>query len=74
MLLVLFRHNKTPKVSCLTFGVQVIGFGASPVFNEAIATGTGSSSVQIDVTKEISTGYITAGGAVRVWDIEITYQ
>lgn len=51
-----------------------LGFGASPVFNEAIATGTGSSSVQIDVTKEISTGYITAGGAVRVWDIEITYQ
>ena len=23
MLLVLFRHNKTPKVFCLTFGVQV---------------------------------------------------
>lgn len=39
-----------------------------------VASGTGASSVTIDCSAlNLNTGYITAGGAVRIWDIEITY-
>ena len=40
-----------------------------------VASGTGASSVTIDCSSlNLNTGYITAGGAVRIWDIEITYE
>ena len=40
-----------------------------------VASGTGASSVTIDCSSlNLNTGYITASGAVRVWDIEITYE
>ena len=39
-----------------------------------VASGTGASSVTIDCSSlNLNTGYITAGGAVRIWDIEVTY-
>lgn len=39
-----------------------------------VASGTGASSVTIDCSElNLNTGYITAGGAVRIWDIEIAY-
>ena len=40
-----------------------------------IASGTGTSSVTIDASSlNLNTGYITASGAVRIWDIVITYN
>ena len=51
-----------------------LGFGETSTHSSAIATGTGASTVEISVSGNLSTGYITASGAVRVWDIEITYQ
>lgn len=50
-----------------------LGFGETTTHSSAEATGTGASSVEINVSGELSTGYITASGAVRIWDIEITY-
>ncbi len=39
-----------------------------------VASGTGASSVSIDTSSlTLNTGYITAGGAVRIWDIEVLY-
>ena len=40
-----------------------------------IASGTGASSVTIDCSSlELTTGYITASGAVRIWgDVSVTY-
>ena len=39
-----------------------------------IASGTGASSVTIDCSAlSLTSGYITAGGAVRIWDVEVTY-
>ena len=40
-----------------------------------VASGTGASSVTIDCSSlELATGYITAGGAVRIWgDVVVTY-
>ena len=40
-----------------------------------VASGTGASSVTIDCSSlNLNTGYITAGGAVRIWDVEVTYN
>ena len=42
---------------------------------EGIASGSGASSVTIDCSSlNLNTGYITAGGAVRIWDVEVTYE
>ena len=39
-----------------------------------VASGTGSSKVTIDCSSlNLNTGYITAGGAVRIWDVKVTY-
>lgn len=40
-----------------------------------VVSGTGASSVTIDCSSlELATGYITAGGAVRIWgDVVVTY-
>ena len=40
-----------------------------------VASGTGTSSVTIDCSSlNLNTGYITASGAVRIWDVEVTYS
>lgn len=40
-----------------------------------VASGTGASSVTIDCSSlGLTTGYITAGAAVRIWDITVTYS
>lgn len=40
-----------------------------------VASGTGTNSVTIDCsTLNLNTGYITASGAVRIWDVEVTYE
>ena len=40
-----------------------------------IASGTGAESVTIDCSSlNLKEGFITAGGAVRIWDITITYE
>ena len=40
-----------------------------------VASGNGKSSVTIDCSSlGLKTGYITAGGAVRVWDVTVTYE
>lgn len=40
-----------------------------------VASGTGSSSVTIDCSSlDLNTGFITAGGAVRIWDIKVVYE
>lgn len=39
-----------------------------------VASGTGNSSVTIDAESlDLKSGYITASGAVRIWDIEVEY-
>ena len=39
-----------------------------------VASGTGASSVTIDCSSlDLNTGYITSSGAVRIWDISVTY-
>ena len=39
-----------------------------------VASGTGSSTVTIDCSSlNLNTGYITASGAVRIWDVTVTY-
>ncbi|MBQ0128857.1 MAG: hypothetical protein KBT57_03370 [bacterium] len=39
-----------------------------------VVSGTGASSVTIDASSlNLNTGYITASGAVRIWNIETTY-
>ena len=39
-----------------------------------VASGTGASSVTIDCSSlNLNTGYITASGAVRIWDVTVTY-
>lgn len=39
-----------------------------------VASGTGASSVTIDCSNlNLNTGYITASGAVRIWDVTVTY-
>lgn len=40
-----------------------------------VASGTGASKVTIDCSDlDLNTGYITAGGAVRIWDVKVTYD
>ena len=40
---------------------------------DGVASGTGESSITIDASElALQTGYITAGGAVRIWDITVT--
>ena len=40
-----------------------------------VASGTGTSSVTIDCSSlDLNTGYITANGAVRIWDVQVTYS
>ena len=40
-----------------------------------VASGSGASSVTIDCSSlGLKTGYITAGGAVRIWDVTVTYE
>ena len=40
-----------------------------------VASGTGTSSVTIDCSDlDLNTGYITASGGVRIWDVEVTYS
>ena len=40
-----------------------------------VASGTGTSSVTIDCSSlDLNSGYITAGGAVRIWDVTVTYE
>ena len=40
-----------------------------------VASGTGAKSVTIDCSSlNLKEGFITAGGAVRIWDITITYE
>ena len=40
-----------------------------------VASGTGANSVTIDCSSlNLKEGFITAGGAVRIWDITITYE
>ena len=40
-----------------------------------VASGTGTSSVTIDCSSlDLNSGYITAGGAVRIWDVTVTYS
>lgn len=40
-----------------------------------IASGTGASSVTINASSlKLKEGYITASGAVRIWDVEVTYE
>lgn len=42
---------------------------------EGVASGTGESTVTIDCSSlNLNTGYITAGGAVRIWDVAIVYE
>ena len=40
-----------------------------------VVSGTGTSSVTIDATTlNLNSGYITADGAVRIWDVKVTYS
>ena len=40
-----------------------------------VASATGSSSVTIDCSSlNLNSGYITASGAVRIWDVIVTYE
>ena len=42
---------------------------------EGVASGTGESTVTIDCSDlNLNTGYITASGAVRIWDVTVTYE
>lgn len=42
---------------------------------ESVALGTGASTVTIDCSDlNLNTGYITASGAVRIWDVTVTYE
>lgn len=42
---------------------------------DGVASGVGSSTVTIDASAlNMNTGFITASGAVRIWDIEISYD
>ena len=39
-----------------------------------VASGTGTSTVTIDCSSlNLNTGYLTADGAVRIWDVAVTY-
>ena len=45
------------------------------VAGDGVASGTGAGSVTINTSGlNLNTGYITASGAVRIWDVEVTYE
>ena len=49
-------------------------FSSDKTTKNAIANGSGESSITIDLTdNKLTTGYIVAEGAIRIWDIEIFY-
>ncbi len=40
-----------------------------------VVSGTGASSITIDCSSlNLNTGYITASGVLRIWDIQVTYE
>lgn len=40
-----------------------------------VVSGTGASEITIDCSSlNLNTGYITASGAIRIWDVEVTYN
>lgn len=40
-----------------------------------VVSGTGDSSITIDCSSlNLNTGYITASGGIRIWDVEVTYN
>ena len=42
---------------------------------EGVASGSGASSITIDCSAlNLNTGYITASGAVRIWNVTVTYE
>ena len=42
---------------------------------DGVASGTGASSVTINTSSlNLNSGYITAGGAVRIWNVIVTYD
>jgi len=42
---------------------------------DGVVSGTGASSITIDASGlKLNTGYITASGAIRIWDVEVTYE
>lgn len=42
---------------------------------DGVASGTGESSVTINTSSlSLNTGYITASGAVRIWEVTVTYE
>lgn len=42
---------------------------------EGVVSGTGANKVVINCSDlNLNTGYITAGGAVRIWDVKVTYE
>lgn len=52
-----------------------LGFGTTNQYSEAVATGKDEKSIIIEVPeeKQSNKGYITSDGAVRIWDIKISY-
>lgn len=42
---------------------------------DGVTSGTGASSVTINTSSlNLNSGYITASGAVRIWDVKVTYE
>lgn len=51
------------------------GSNSTSAAGAGVASGTGASSVSIDCSSlNLNTGYITASGAVRIWDVVVTYE
>ena len=47
----------------------------TPAASDVVPSGTGSKNVTINCSSlNLNTGYITAGGAVRIWNITVTYS
>jgi len=57
---------------------QTLFFSASNETSAAgtgVVSGTGDASVTLDCSDlDLNTGYITAGGAVRIWEVVVTYE
>lgn len=50
-------------------------YNSTSAAGNGVASGTGDSSVTIDCSNlDLNTGYITASGAVRIWDVTVTYE
>ena len=51
------------------------GSNSTSAAGAGVASGTGANSVTIDCSSlNLNTGYITASGAVRIWDVVVTYE